>query len=322
MRTIPKTDLDVFEICLGGNVFGWTADREASFEVLDAYARAGGNFVDSADAYSAWVDGNAGGESETLIGEWMRLRGNREAMVVTTKIGALLGLRAGGLSADNVRKGADESLQRLGVDTIDLLYAHVDDPQTPLEETLAALDDLVKLGKVRYLGLSQYSAQRIGEWLALCDLHSLERPVALQPLFSLVERGFETELAPLAAAKHLGVMPYYALAAGFLTGKYRPGVEVLSARASGRRPAGAADYLDARGLQVLGALDLVAAAHDVPVASVALAWLLAQPSVTAPVASARTRSQLESLLPAAALTLSSSELEALDRASDDPTPVA
>jgi aryl-alcohol dehydrogenase-like predicted oxidoreductase len=308
-RTIGSSDLEVFPLSLGGNVFGWTADRETSFDVLDGYTAAGGNFVDTADGYSAWVPGNTGGDSERILGEWFEARGNRDQVVLATKVSQHPDFK--GLAADNIRRAADASLERLKSDYIDLYYAHFDDETVPLEETVAALSGLVDAGKVRYIGVSNYSPERIEEWFRITEREGLHRAVALQPHYNLVERGYETTYRPIAEREGLGVMPYFALAAGFLTGKYRDGVTVDSARAGG-----AAKYLDDTGRAVLSALDEVAAAHDASVASVALAWLAAQPTITAPIASARTTEQLPDLLASVELELTGDELEALAGASE------
>ena len=308
-RTIGSSDLEVFPLSLGGNVFGWTADRETSFDVLDGYTAAGGNFVDTADGYSAWVPGNTGGDSERILGEWFEARGNRDEVILATKVSQHPDFK--GLAADNIRRAADASLERLKSDYIDLYYAHFDDETVPLEETVAALSGLVDAGKVRYIGISNYSPERIEEWFRITEREGLHRAVALQPHYNLVERGYETTYRPIAEREGLGVMPYFALAAGFLTGKYRDGVTVDSARAGG-----AAKYLDDTGRAVLSALDEVAAAHGASVASVALAWLAAQPTITAPIASARTTEQLPDLLASVDLELTGDELEALAGASE------
>ena len=308
-RTIGSSDLEVFPLSLGGNVFGWTADRQTSFDVLDAYTAAGGNFVDTADGYSAWVPGNTGGDSERILGEWFDARGNRDDVILATKVSQHPDFK--GLAADNIRRAADASLERLKSEHIDLYYAHFDDETVPLEETVAALSGLVDAGKVRYIGISNYSPERIEEWFRITEREGLHRAVALQPHYNLVERAYETSYRPIAEREGLGVMPYFALAAGFLTGKYRDGVTVDSARAGG-----AAKYLDETGRAVLGALDEVAAAHGASVASVALAWLAAQPTITAPIASARTTEQLPDLLASVSLELTADELDALDGASE------
>jgi aryl-alcohol dehydrogenase-like predicted oxidoreductase len=311
MRSVPGTDLDVSEICLGGNVFGWTADRDASFAVLDAFLAGGGNFIDTADSYSAFAPGNSGGESETILGEWLAARPDaRERVVLATKVGKHPRLM--GLSPENIRAAAETSLARLGTDRIDLYYAHSDDPSTPIEDSLAAFAALIEEGKVRHVAASNYSASRLAEALAIAERESLPRYVALQPEYSLVERGaFEGELMELCEREGLACIPYWGLARGFLTGKYRPGgPDVDSPRA-----AGAAAYLNERGIAVLAALDEVAAAHHAEVATVALAWLLAQPAVLSPIASARNVEQLAPLLAVPNLQLSADELERLAVAS-------
>ena len=309
MTRIGNTSLDVFPLCLGGNVFGWTADEKQSFAVLDAYVAAGGNFIDTADVYSAWVPGHAGGESETIIGRWMARRGNRDRMVIATKVGMFPDL--GGLSAKTVRAAAQASLGRLQTDHIDLYYAHRDDPATPLEETLRAFDALVHEGKVRYVAASNFTEARLSEALATSGRLGLARYVALQPHYNLVHRSeYEGGLAALCAREGLACFPYYALASGFLAGKYRPGSKVESARASG-----AAKYLDERGLRVLAALDAIAAERRTTVAAVALAWLSARPAVVAPIASARTPEQLEELLAFISMRLREDERKRLDDAS-------
>jgi aryl-alcohol dehydrogenase-like predicted oxidoreductase len=309
MTRIGETSLDVFPLCLGGNVFGWTADEGQSFAVLDAYAAAGGSFIDTADAYSAWVPGHAGGESETILGRWMAERRNRNRMVIATKVGKLPGLA--GLAAKTIRAAAEGSLRRLRTDRIDLYYAHADDAATPLEETLGAFDALVREGKVRQIAASNYSAARLAEALAVSEHNGLARFVALQPHYNLVHRSeYESGLAALCVREGLACFPYYALASGFLAGKYRPGSHVESQRASS-----AVKYLDDRGLRVLAALDETAAAHGTTVAAVALAWLLTRPGVVAPIASARTPEQLAQLLPLASLHLDADEQRRLDDAS-------
>ncbi|AXL89904.1 alcohol dehydrogenase [Streptomyces sp. CB09001] len=310
LRKLGSSDLEVFPLALGGNVFGWTADRDRSFAVLDAYTAAGGNFVDTADSYSAWVDGNSGGESETVLGEWFAARGNRDDVVLATKVSQHP--EYPGLSAANIRAAADASLRRLGTDHIDLYYTHFDKPEVPVEEIVGALDELVKAGKVRHIAASNISAERLAASLEFSDREGLARYVALQPHYNLVSRDtYEGELRDLAERAGLAAVPYYALAAGFLTGKYRPGTEVDSPRAGG-----AAKHLKTeRGRRVLAALDEIAEAHDAPVATVALAWLAARPTVAAPIASARTVEQLPALLGVAELSLTEDEVGRLTRAS-------
>jgi aryl-alcohol dehydrogenase-like predicted oxidoreductase len=309
MSRIGHTDLDVFPLCLGGNVFGWTADERQSFGVLDGYLAAGGNFVDTADLYSAWVPGHRGGESETIIGRWMAARGTRSRMVIATKVGMAPDLK--GLSPKTIRAAAEASLRRLGVDRIDLYYAHTDDTATPIEDSLRAFDALVKEGKVRYIAASNYTAKRLAEALAVSAREGLARYVALQPHYNLMHRSdYEGELRDLCAREGLACLPYFALAKGFLTGKYRPGTEVDSPRAAGAR-----EYLDERGLRVLAALDTIAAAHHTTASTVSLAWLLAQPTIVAPIASARTVAQLSELLPIANVRLTDEEVARLSAAS-------
>ncbi|MEU8982954.1 aldo/keto reductase [Streptomyces sp. NPDC048309] len=310
LRKLGSSDLEVFPLSLGGNVFGWTADEAQSFAVLDAYAAAGGNFVDTADSYSAWIEGNKGGESETVIGKWVKARGNRSDVVIATKVSQHPDYP--GLSGANIKAAAEASLRRLDTDYIDLYYTHFDKPEVPVEEIIGALDELVKAGKVREIGASNISAERLQESLEFSDREGLARYVALQPHYNLVSRDtYEGPVRDLASRSGLAAMPYFALASGFLTGKYRPGTTVDSARAEG-----AAKHLETeRGQKVLAALDEVAQAHDAPVATVALAWLAAQPTVAAPIASARNVEQLPALLGVADLVLTDAELTSLTKAS-------
>ena len=310
MATLGSSGIEVSRLCLGGNVFGWTADKDTSFKVLDAFVGGGGNFVDTADSYMWRVPGNAGGESETIIGEWLAARGRRDDVVIATKVGSWPERK--GLSAANIAAACDDSLRRLGTDHIDLYYAHRDDPDTAQEETADAFDALVKAGKVRAVGASNFSAERLRGALEISARDGLASYAALQPHYNLLERAeFETSLAPLLAAEGLSCMPYYGLAKGFLTGKYRDGGEAVDSV----RAEGALEYLDDRGLSVLAVLDEVAAGHEVPVAAVALAWLAAQPTVAAPIASARTTEQLEQLLPVLDLELTDDEVRLLSHVS-------
>ncbi|MEU0965565.1 aldo/keto reductase [Streptomyces sp. NPDC005917] len=310
LRKLGASDLEVFPLCLGGNVFGWTADEAASFAVLDAYTAAGGNFVDTADSYSAWIEGHKGGESETVIGRWVKARGNRDDVVIATKVSQHPEYQ--GLSAANIKAAADASLRRLGTDYIDLYYTHFDKPEIPVEEIIGALDELVQAGKVRHIAASNITAERLQESLDFSDREGLARYVALQPHYNLVSRDtYEGPLQDLASRTGLAAVPYFSLAAGFLTGKYRPGTTVDSARAGS-----AAQYLESeRGQKVLAALDEIAEAHTAPVPTVALAWLAAQPTITAPIASARTLEQLPALLGVADLELTEEELTKLTAAS-------
>ena len=309
MAKLGNTDLDVYGLCLGGNVFGWTADEDDSFAVLDAYAAAGGNFIDTADVYSMWNPPFVGGESERMLARWTKSRGNRDAMVIATKLGKRPDRP--GLSAANIRRAAEDSLERLDTDYIDLYYAHADDPTVPMEETLGAFDALVREGKVRYIAASNFTAPRLAEALAVSDREGLARYVALQNHYNLMERTeYERDTAPLLEREGIPSLPFYGLARGFLAGKYRPGVDVDSVRAGA-----VASYRNERGYRVLDALDQVAAAHGTTVAAVSLAWLAAQPTVATPIASARTPQQLLELLPFTELELSDDELSALSTAS-------
>ena len=306
MRTrLPGTDLDLFPLCLGGNVFGWSADEVASFAVLDAYVAAGGNVIDTADAYARWL-GHGGGESETIIGRWMKARGNRDDLVIATKVGKNEGLD--NLRPDTIRRACDLSLQRLQTDRIDLYYAHQDHPGDDLATALETFDDLVREGKVRHLAASNFTGARLAEALDLQAAHGWSPFAALQPEYNLVVRDeYETEYAALCVERSVGTLPYFGLARGFLTGKYRDGAVVDSVRAGA-----VSAYDDDRGRAALSALATVADGHDVPMAAVALAWLLTRPAVVAPIASARTPEQLAQLLPMAALELTVAELALLD----------
>ncbi|HXA57581.1 MAG TPA: aldo/keto reductase [Streptosporangiaceae bacterium] len=308
---LGTSELQVFPLNLGGNVFGWTADEAQSFAVLDAYAAAGGNFVDTADVYSAWMPGHTGGESETIISRWTAARGNRDDLVIATKVGSHPEYK--GLRAETIRAGAEASLRRLGTDHIDLYYTHADDVDTPVEEIITALDGLVREGKVRHIGASNISPARLRASLEFSDREGLAKYVALQPEYNLVSRDtYEGELAAIVAEHGLSAVPYYALAAGFLTGKYRAGGPAVDSA----RAAGAGKHLTgSRGPKVLEALDAIAADRDAEVATVALAWLAAQPTVAAPIASARTVEQLPALLAVADLTLTGAELGSLTAAS-------
>ncbi|RFA11337.1 alcohol dehydrogenase [Subtercola boreus] len=310
MTRIGSSDLDVFPLSLGGNVFGWTADRDTSFDILDAYTAAGGDFIDTADSYSAFAPGNHGGESETIIGEWMTARGNRDGIVVATKVSRHPDFL--GLAAANIRAAADASLGRLQTDVIDLYFAHFDDEETPLEETAGAFDDLVKAGKVRYIALSNYSPERIEEYFAVARANGFALPVALQPHYNLVHRNdFEDTLAPIAERENLGVVPYYSLASGFLTGKYRSKDDL----GDSPRASGAAKFVSTQGLAIIDALDEIGRAHGASITTTALAWLLAKPTVVAPIASASKPSQVADLVAVANVTLTPDEVAALDTVS-------
>ncbi|PZG10945.1 aldo/keto reductase [Nonomuraea aridisoli] len=307
MRSLGDTDLTVFPVALGTNVFGWTADKETSFAVLDAYVAGGGNLIDTADSYPAWATGES--TSELIIGEWLASRRKRDSVVIATKVGKLKGME--GLAPATIRTSVENSLRRLRTDHIDLYWAHTDDRDTPLEDSLAAFDALVREGKIRYIGASNYDAARLAEALKVSDEHGLARYVAVQQEYNLVSRAYEGELRDVVAREGLGSTPYFGLARGFLTGKYRPGVTVDSPRASI-----AAEYLHTdHGPRTLQALDRIAQERQVAPAAVALAWLAAQPTITAPLAGARNPHQLHPLLTAATLTLTNEELTLLTNAS-------
>ena len=311
---IGHSDIEIAPFALGANVFGWTADREATFAVLDSFVAGGGDLIDTADGYAHWVPGNTGGESETLIGEWISARASRDGVIIATKVSTHPAFT--GLAPDNVRAAVDASLQRLATDHIDLYYAHYDDPKIPLEETVAVFSELIDIGKVRAIGVSNYTADRVEEWVRIAREGGYHLPVALQPHYSLVEREFERNgLRAVAEREGLGVFPYYSLAHGFLAGKYR---DVADADAPGASPRAeeSVAYLNYRGRAVLAALDEVAAAHGVDVATVALAWLRQQPTVAAPIASARNTAQLPALLASLDLELTQSEVDQLSAASE------
>lgn len=310
MTRIGTSDLNIYPLGLGGNTFGMTTDAKASEKILDSFVAGGGNFIDTADSYSFWVPGNRGGESETIIGEWTRSRGNRESVIIATKVGGLPDLK--GLAPDTIARAAEDSLKRLQTDYIDLYYAHYDDENTPIAESVAAFDALVKSGKVRYTAISNLPPARIEEWIRVAQENGFAVPVALQPNYSLVNRkNYEQNLAPLAERYQLGVFPYFALASGFLTGKYRTSEDLKgAARGKAVEP-----YLNEAGLKVIDTLASVASAHDAAIATVALAWVLSKPTITAPLASATTEKQLSELLAVADLKLSAGEIAALDEAS-------
>jgi aryl-alcohol dehydrogenase-like predicted oxidoreductase len=313
-RSLGRSPLQVSPLCLGGNVFGWTADEGTSFAILDAWVDAGFNFVDTADVYSKWAPGHAGGESESVIGRWLKQGGGRrEKVVIATKVGFEMGEGKGGLSRRWIEQAVDDSLRRLQVDCIDLYQAHVDDDKTPLEETLEAFARLVKAGKVRAIGASNYSAARLAEALATSKRLGLPRYESLQPLYNLYDRAvFERELQPLCAREEVGVINFYALAAGFLSGKYR---KPQDATQSARGANTVKKYLNERGLKILGALDEAAQRTGSTPARVAIAWVMARPAITAPIASATSVAQLDELVQASRLVLDRDTVALLDAAS-------
>lgn len=305
MIRLPKTDLDVHSLYLGGNTFGWTSDRDESFAVLDAYVQAGGNFIDTADVYSEWKPGNIGGESERIIGEWMHARNNRSRIVLATKVAKLSTRR--GLSRSNIRVALDDSLRRLQTDYVDLYYAHEDDRSVPLEETLSTFAELVAAGKVRYIVASQYSAPRLAEALRVAEQLNVPAYVGLQTHYNLMVRSdYESGLQQVCLESGIACFPFYGLARGFLSGKYRQGITVESARAGGVL----ADYDTELGWNTLRTVGEIASAHGVSHSAVALEWLRRQPGVIAPLASARTPQQLAELMQPVSLT--AAELALLD----------
>ncbi|WP_440974995.1 aldo/keto reductase [Pseudoxanthomonas winnipegensis] len=311
-RPLGRSGLTVAPLAFGGNVFGWSVkDAAGTAKLLDAFVDGGFNLIDTADVYPAWVPGNRGGESETLIGQWLRSSGKRDQVVIATKVGKWDELP--GLSPDNIETAVDQSLKRLGVDTIDLYQAHADDPSIPLEATLGAFARLIEKGKVRAIGASNYSGERLAEALEVAQAQGLPRYETLQPEYNLYDRAdYEQTLEPLAKAHGLGVINYYALASGFLTGKYRDPADVSK---SPRGEAAVRKYLNERGRRILAALDEVAAQQRAKPAQIALAWLMARDSITAPIASASSVEQLHEILHAAQLTLTPEQIQALDEAS-------
>jgi len=312
-RPLGTTDLKVYPITFGGNVFGWTIDARQSFEILNAFTHAGFNFIDTADVYSRWKPGNEGGESERIIGKWLKEKKNRHSIVLTTKVGMDMGDGKKGLSKAYILKAVEDSLRRLQTDYLDLYQTHTDDPETPIQETLEAYDTLVKAGKIRWIGASNLSPERLQESLQISESQNLARYQTFQPHYNLYEREiFEKELEAVCVDNHLGVLNYYSLAAGFLTGKYRIEADLSKSARGG----GAAKYLNQRGFKILDALSEVAQAYDTTPASVALAWLIQRPSVTAPIVSATSLSQLDSVIKAPQLELDHAAIEALNTASD------
>lgn len=311
-RRLGRSDLMVSPLCLGGNVFGWTADEAMSFKLLDAYVDSGLNFIDTADVYSTWAPGNTGGESETIIGKWMKARGNRDRVVIATKVGSEMAPDRKGLSKSYISSAVEASLRRLQTDVIDLYQSHRDDPETPQQETLEAYADLIRAGKVRAIGASNFTAARMKEALAISADHGLPRYESLQPKYNLYDRSeYETDLEPLCRKEEIGVIPYYGLASGFLTGKYRSEADFGKSVRGGRMAA----YLNDRGKRILSALDDVAARKDSTPAQVALAWLMARPGLTAPIASATSVEQLHDIVKATRLGLTADDIGQLDAAS-------
>lgn len=310
-RTLGRSSLQVAPLAFGGNVFGWSADEQRSFELLDAFVGAGYNLIDTADIYSAWAPGNRGGESETIIGKWLKRSGKRDQVVIATKVA--MWDQQPGLSPLNIQQAVEASLQRLQTDHIDLYQAHKDDASVPLADTLGAFGRLIEQGKVRVIGASNYTADRLGEALKLAAEHNLPRYESLQPEYNLADRqGYEEALEPLIRREQVGVIGYYSLASGFLSGKYRSEADLAKSAVRGGK---VKHYLNERGLRILAALDQVSAGHAAKPSQVALAWLIARPGITAPIVSATSVAQLDELFGAAKLSLSSEDIALLDQAS-------
>lgn len=311
-RNIKNTDLSVAPINFGGNVFGWTLDEKQSFDILDQFFGKGFNFIDTADTYSWWVNGK-GGQSEEIIGKWMKSRGNRNDLVIATKVGSETKEHDFDISRKHILKSVDDSLHRLQTDYIDLYYTHFDDKKTPVEETLSAYDEVIKAGKVRYIAASNVSPERLRESFRVAEEHHLPKYVALQPHYNLMEREvFEKKYAPLVEEHGLSVFPYWSLAAGFLTGKYRNESDLSKSQ----RGEGVRKYLNPKGAEVLKALDEISGKYQSNPATVALSWLLENPLITAPIVSATSESQLETLFAAPELNLSHEDIELLNKASE------
>jgi len=311
-RKLGNSGLEVAPLAFGGNVFGWTVDEPTSFALLDAFVAAGFNLIDTADVYSRWVQGHSGGESETIIGKWLKRSGNRANVAIATKVGKEMGPNRKGLSKTYILQAVEDSLRRLQTDYIDLYQSHADDPQTPLEETLEAYDQLIRQGKVRAIGASNYSAQRLTQSLQVSEQTGYPRYESLQPLYNLYDRvDYEKELEPLCREKGLGVISYFSLASGFLTGKYRCEND-LSNRA---RSDMVKKYLNERGFRIIETLDNVAQQHHMTPAKIALAWLISHPSITAPIASATSLDQLNELIEATTIELAPSAIDLLNQAS-------
>jgi aryl-alcohol dehydrogenase-like predicted oxidoreductase len=312
LRELGRSGLKVSPVCLGGNVFGWTADERTSFAVLDDFSGSGGNFIDTADVYSTWVEGHKGGESETVLGKWLKSRDNRDKVIVATKVGSDMGNGRKGLKAGYIAQAVEDSLKRLQTDYIDLYQSHRDDLETPQEETLEAYARLVKAGKVRAIGASNFTAERLASALAVSAANGLPRYESLQPEYNLYERaGYEKDLEPLCRKEEIGVIGYFGLASGFLTGKYRSEADLKKSQ----RGEDIGQYLNERGFRILAALDQVAAETKATPAQVAVAWLIARPSVTAPIVSATGIEQSQDLVKAMRLKLSAAQVEALNAAS-------
>lgn len=311
-RKIGRSGLEVSPVCFGGNVFGWTLDEATSFEILDAFIAAGGNFIDTADVYSTWVPGNQGGESETILGKWLKQRRHRHQVVIATKVGNDMGSKGKGLSRSHIIQGVEDSLQRLQTDYIDLYQSHTDDESTPLEETLETYSELLRQGKVRAIGASNYNADRLRQALEISQQQGLPRYESLQPLYNLYDRSdYEQNLEPLCQEQEIGVISYFSLASGFLSGKYRSEKDLSDSSRAGF----VKKYLNERGFRLLEAIDEVAKNYNTTPTQVSLAWLIARQSVTAPIVSATKIEQLNQIIKAISLKLDPASIQELDRAS-------
>ncbi|MEH2138612.1 aldo/keto reductase [Nostoc sp.] len=311
-RKLGRSELEVSPLCFGGNVFGWTINEDTSFKILDHFIAAGGNFIDTADVYSKWVPGNQGGESETILGKWLKQRGNREQVVIATKVGNDLGIKGKGLSRKYIQQAVEDSLQRLQTDYIDLYQSHIDDESTPLEETLETYGELISQGKVRVIGASNYSASRLAQALQISQQHGYPRYESLQPRYNLYSRSdYEQDLQLLSQEQGIGVINYSSLASGFLSGKYRSEQDLsISARGNSVK-----QYLNARGFQILKAVDEVAKTYNSTPTQVSLAWLIARPTITAPIVSATNIEQLNDIIKAIDLKLDPDAIDLLNQAS-------
>jgi aryl-alcohol dehydrogenase-like predicted oxidoreductase len=306
-RELGRSGIQISPFALGGNVFGWTIDKAKSFEVLDAFAAAGFQFIDTADVYSLWVPGNTGGESESILGEWMDSRKNRKQIIIATKLGKPMGTDKKGLSARYIREAVEASLTRLKTDYIDLYQSHDDDPDVPLEETMHAFNELIREGKVRAIGASNFTAERFRKANQTSQAHGYARYETLQPSYNLYDRSIEKDLQPLCVQEQVSLIPYYSLASGFLTGKYRSETDLKKSVRGG----GVKKYMDTKGMHILSALDKISEKYKSTPATIAIAWLMAQPAVAAPIASATNAGQLRDLLRAVDLQLDAESLEIL-----------
>jgi len=314
-RKLGRSQLEVSPVCFGGNVFGWTIDEATSFEILDGFMAAGGNFIDTADVYSRWVEGNKGGESETILGSWMKQRRNRDKVIIATKVGSDMGDRGKGLSRAHILQAVDDSLQRLQTPYIDLYQSHIDDESTPLEETLETYAELIRQGKVRAIGASNYRADRLVKALQISSQHGYPRYESLQPLYNLYDRAdYEKDLEPVCIEQEIAVISYFSLASGFLSGKYRSEKDLSNSSRAGY----VKKYLNPRGFRILEAIDELVKTYNTTPTTISLAWLIQRHSITAPIVSATKLEQLEEIIKAVNLKLDSASIELLNRASTYP----